>query len=107
MNIDEILKEIKNELVQLFADNFKSLSSESKKDLNEFLTGSEEKIKRWTVLLLEEKITKEEFEWLVKSQKDILILASLKEAGISKIKLSNFKNQVISTIIKTVLTSII
>lgn len=107
MNIDEILKEIKNELVQLFADNFKSLSSESKKDLNEFLSESEEKLKRWTVLLLEEKITKEEFEWLLKSQKDILILASLKEAGISKIKLSNFKNQVISTIIKTVFGVII
>ena len=83
------------------------LSHESKKDLNKFLSGSEEKLKRWVVLLLEEKITKEEFEWLVKSQKDILLLASLKEAGISKIKLSNIKNHVISTIIKTVLTSLI
>ncbi|PPZ90979.1 hypothetical protein C3729_09870 [Cloacibacterium normanense] len=107
MNIDEILKQIKNELTQLFADNFKNLSNESKKDLNKFLSESEEKLKRWSVLLLEGKITKEEFEWLVKSQKDILFLTSLKEAGISKIKLSNFKNQVISTIIKTVLTSII
>ena len=102
MNIDEILKQIKSELTQLFTDNFKNLSNESKKDLNKFLIESEEKLKRWSVLLLEEKITKEEFEWLVKSQKDTLLLTSLKEAGISKIKLSNFKNQVISTIIKTV-----
>jgi len=107
MNIDEILKQIKSELNQLFAENFKNLSNESKKDLNKFLSESEEKLKRWVVLLLEEKITKEEFEWLVKSQKDILLLASLNEAGISKIKLSNIKNHVISTIIKTVLTSLI
>lgn len=107
MNIDEILKQIKSELTQLFENNFKNLSNESKKDLNKFLSESEEKLKRWSVLLLEGKITKEEFEWLVKSQKDILLLTSLKEAGISKIKLSNFKNQVISTIIKTVLTSVI
>ena len=93
-----------------FIFNFTSVSTGlniSKKDLNKFLNESEEKLKRWSVLLLEGKITKEEFEWLVKSQKDILLLTSLKEAGISKIKLSNFKNQVISTIIKTVLTSII
>ena len=98
---------MKNQLSQLFSDNFKELTKESKKDLTDFLLSSEEKLKRWTILLIEEKITKEEFEWLVKSQKDLLVLTSLKEVGISKIKLSNFKNKIISVIINTVISSII
>lgn len=107
MNIEEILTEMRSELIRLFSDNFKDLSDESKKDLNLFLSTTEEKFKRWTLLLIEEKITKEEFEWLVKSQKDLLVLNSLYEAGVSKIKLSNFKNQIINTILKTVFASII
>lgn len=107
MNIDDILKEIKREVLALFSNNFKNLNGEYQKDLEYFLSLSEEKLKRWTVLLIEEKITKEEFEWLIKSQKELLILTSLNVAGISKIKLTNIKNQVINTIIKTILTSII
>lgn len=107
MNIEDILREIKAELSKLFSENFKTLTKESQKDLNNFLLTSEEKLKRWTLLLLEQMITNEEFEWLVKSQKDLLLLTSLKEAGVSKIKLSNFKNQIISTIINTVIGSVI
>lgn len=107
MNIDDTLKEIKSELLVLFSDNFKNLKSEYQKDLDYFLSLSEEKLKRWTILLIEEKITKEEFEWLIKSQKELLVLTSLSAAGLSKIKLTNIKNQAISLIIKTILTSII
>lgn len=107
MNIDDILKAIKNDLLALFSDNFKNLTDQSKKDLETFLSKTEEKFSRWALLLAEQKITNEEFEWLVKSQKDLLVLTSLQEAGISKIRLSNIKNQAINTIIKTILTSII
>jgi hypothetical protein len=107
MNIENILKEIKKELLILFSDHFKNLTDQSKKDLENFLSKTEEKLSRWTLLLAEQKITNEEFEWLVKSQKDLLVLTSLQEGGISKIRLSNIKNQAINTIIKTILTSII
>ncbi len=107
MNIDDVFKEIKKELLILFSDNFKNLIDECQKDLECFLSLSEEKLKRWITLLIEGKITKDEFEWLVKSQKELLILTSLNETGIAKTKLTNIKNQVINTVIKTILTSII
>ena len=47
-------------------------------------------------------ITREEYELLLKSQKDLVIMKTLHKAGISSISLGHFKNSVIQMIVDKV-----
>ena len=107
MEIEKIIKELKAELEKLFTEKFSDFPKEVKTDLEEFIEKSEEKIKRWTLLLRDNAITPEEFAWLIKSQKDLLELRALYSVGISKIKLGHFKNKVLDTILETILRIIL
>jgi len=102
MDFDKILQELKKSLVSLFNDKFSEFSKESKEDIDRFLNASKEKLERWTSLLAQGKLTVEDFEWLVKSQKDLFKMKTLQAAGISKISLGHFKNKVVKTIIDTI-----
>lgn len=102
MDFEIVLQELKKSLTTLFTSKFKDFPKETKKDIELFLEESKDKLERWTILLQEEKLTLEDFEWLIKSQKDLFHLKALQTAGISKISLGHFKNKIITTIIDTI-----
>ncbi|GFD95087.1 hypothetical protein KUL156_46990 [Alteromonas sp. KUL156] len=106
MDFEKILQELKKSLISLFNDKFSEFSQESKKDIELFLNDSKDKLERWTSLLAQGKLTVEDFEWLVKSQKDLFQMKALQAAGISKISLGHFKNKVLNTIVSTIKTLI-
>ena len=95
------MKELKNNLLTALGEKYAAYSKETEKDIDAFLAASKEKLKRWTTLLAEEKINEEEFEWLVQSQKDLLVLKALYQAGVSKIALGHLKNKIIKILINT------
>ena len=102
MDFEKLLKELKAALVDLFGEKWGDLKSEAKKDIEQFLADSEVKRKRWTELLANGDITLEDYEWLIKSQKDLMLMQALHSAGVNKISLGHFKNKVIKTIIDVV-----
>jgi hypothetical protein len=102
MDFKEILKELKNSLVVLFTDKYGEFKAESKKDVEAFLEDSKDKLKRWSELLKSGDIDLDDFEWLVKSQKDLLTMKALNKAGVSKISLGHFKNKVVKTVVDVV-----
>lgn len=102
MDFEKILQELKKSLVSLFSEKFGEFSQESKKDIELFLNESKDKLERWTSLLTQGKLTLEDFEWLVESQKDLFKMKTLQAVGISKISLGHFKNKVVKTIVDTI-----
>lgn len=107
MNIDDVLKEIKAQLTELFGEKWKDLKTESKKDIDQFLEDSKDKLKRWTELLVKGDIDLDDYEWLLKSQKDLMLMQALHSAGVNKISLGHFKNKVVKTIISVVKTLVL
>lgn len=101
MDVNNILKEIKGNLLTLVGGKFEDLKSEIKKDVEDFLKASKVKLERWTLLLAAEHISPEEYKWLVESQKDLVVLKGLYAAGVSKIKLGHLKNRILSNVINT------
>jgi hypothetical protein len=97
MDIDQIIKELKTQLLNVLGKKYNEFKPEIQKDINTFLKKSQEKLERWTILLADKAITPEEFEWLLKSQKDLTVLQALQTAGVSKIRLNNIKNSIIKT----------
>ena len=107
MDFDSVLKDLKTNLLDALGSKYEEYSSETKKDIDAFLQQSKDKLKRWTTMLAEEKLNEEEFEWLVKSQKDLLVLQALYQAGISKIALGHLKNKIINIVISTVTSAVV
>lgn len=106
MDIDKLLKELKQELVKLLGDKHKEFKPEIQKDINDFLEKSREKLERWSILLATATLTEEEFSWLLKSQQDLITLKALQGAGLSKIRINNIKNTILQTVFKTVIMSL-
>ncbi|WP_298427159.1 hypothetical protein [uncultured Kordia sp.] len=107
MDVKDILKEIKGNLLTLVGGKFEDLKSETKQDVQDFLNASKEKLERWTLFLANGSITAEEYKWLVESQKDLVVLKGLYAAGVSKIKLGHLKNTILDTVIKTALGAVL
>ena len=103
MDVKDILKEIKGNLLTLVGGKFEDLKSETKKDVQDFLNASKEKLERWTLFLANGSITPDEYKWLVESQKDLVVLKGLYAAGVSKIKLGHLKNTILDTVVNTAL----
>jgi hypothetical protein len=57
-------------------------------------------------LLIEGKLTTEEFEWLVNSQKDLIQMAALKQAGLAAIRIDQFKASLLNMVVDTVFSFI-
>lgn len=107
MDFEELLKQLKAELLKVLGDKFEDYKSESKKDVEAFLKASKQKLERWTKLLASKDLTVKDYEWLLKSQKDILVLNALYQVGVSKIKLGHLKNKIIKTIVDTVVAVVL
>jgi hypothetical protein len=99
MDFEKILKQLKESLMEVLGDQYAGFKKETKKDLEDFISGSRDKLERWTNLLADGEISLDEYEWLIKSQEDLLALKGLEKVGISRISLGHFKNKVVKTIV--------
>lgn len=99
MDFDKTLKELKHSLLQVFGNTYAEYRDETQKDIDTFINNSREKLEKWTKLLSKKDISLEEFEWLVKSQKDLMSLSELEKLGVSKIRLGQLKNKMSKVIV--------
>lgn len=106
MDIDELLKLLKTELLKVLGDSYSEYKGEYKKDVEAFLEVSKAKLERWTNLLASKDLTLDDYQWLLESQKDLMVMNALYQAGVSKQRLGHLKNKVIKTIINTVVSVI-
>lgn len=104
MDFKNLFKEIKGDILSLVKDRFGKEGDQIKDDIAAFLENSKEQLQRWATLLEQGAITPAEFELLLNSQKDILIIESLHKAGISKIKIGMFKSAAVKLIVSKVIT---
>jgi len=103
MDFDILFKELKEEIVDLAQDKFDEQSTTIIHDMEAYLADSKEKLQKWATLFKEEKIDKEELMWLLKSQKDLLLLKSLQNIGISSIRIGHFKNKIVDTVLSKII----
>lgn len=103
MDFDIVFKELKEEITALAKDKFDEQSIAIAQDMQEYLAHSKEKLQKWATLFKENKIDKDELIWLLKSQKDLLILKSLQNIGISSISIGHFKNKIVDTVLSKII----
>lgn len=101
---DKIWDTLKNSVLDLAKSEVKDFTDDAIKDGEAFLAASKERLMRWTQLLIDKKITQDDFEFLVKGLKDLAQMDLLLQAGLTAIKVDKLKNGIIDIIIKTAIS---
>ena len=99
MDFEKLLKELKDEIVADAKNKFGEEGKVIVDDMKAYLESSKEKLKKWSKLFVQGAIDKDELEWLLKSQKDLLVMTALVKTGVTKIQAGHFKNRVITIVL--------
>lgn len=97
---DDLLSEIKDGIEDLAKKSAKDFIDGVRKDGSAFLTEIEEDLERWVKLLADKKITEDEFELLVKSNRDLLKMKALTKAGMAKKRVQDIANGILDIVTK-------
>ncbi len=97
----DFLNNLEDGLRELAKENVKDFVDAAQKDGKAFIEKAKDDLLRWTKLLAAGELTKEDFEFLVASKKDLTEMEALKEAGLMLVRIEKFQNALISLIIDT------
>ena len=100
-DFDKYFDKLVKNLEGLVKNNWKDFLDAAEADGKAFLIETKEDLKRWTRLLSNGDLTREEFEFLVGSKEDLLKLKALKKLGLTKVRIQMFQTAVIGLIIDT------
>jgi len=90
----------------LVRDEVEEHIDEAKADIRDFLDSSKDKLERWFQALTDGTLAKDEFEFLVKSQRDLAKMRALTEIGLAKVRIQRIVNGVIDLIVDTAFDAI-
>lgn len=97
-----LFDDLKGQVITLAKISLAKYEKEAKKGALLFLNEIKSKLSRWTLLLAAGQLTTEDFEWLVNSQKQLLEMKALSQAGLAAIRVDQFKNSVLNMVVDTI-----
>lgn len=102
INFQQISDKLKDEVTKLALSSFNQYKNEAKADALKLLEELKVNLATWTLQLAEGKLSRDDFEFLVLGQKELVEMNALKQAGLTLIKTDEFKNSLLKLITKTI-----
>lgn len=99
---DQLKKEVSNVAVT----SVEQFKTEAETDAQNLLKYLKQNLQTWTIQLATGELKKDDFEFLVMGQKELIQMNILKQKGMALIDLDKLKIKLINQIIKTALTVI-
>lgn len=106
INFSEIFVQLKQGVIGLAKITVSQYLNDAKKDGNDLLLEMKDDLERWTQMLITSELSTKDFEWLVNSEKDSIKMSALMQAGLSAIRVDQFKNSILNLIVNTVFSMI-
>lgn len=101
-DFNDLYEQLKQGVIDLAETTLKKYVNKAKSDGKQMLEDMKDKLQRWTELLIEQRLTTEDFEWLINSQKDLIQMTALKQAGLAAIRIDQFVASLLNMIVDTV-----
>ena len=96
---NDFLAIVNDDLMEFAKENINEYKDELLKDGSAFVTKTKEDLERWTAALATGALSEADFEFLLKGKKDLAEMESLRQLGLSKIKISKITNGVIDVVV--------
>jgi hypothetical protein len=106
-DFNKIFNDIKNQVGAEAQTDLKEFSDQGKQDAEAFLDQSRSRLEKWMQLLADKQIDQDEFTWLVESQKASAQMEALRKANAGTMKIEQFRDSVLQTIVQTAVPAII
>jgi hypothetical protein len=103
----KLFKEMEQQIMSLAESTVSNFRKQAITDAKQILADLKPDLIRWTNLLEEKKIKINEFEWLVNSDKELIKMKSLENAGLAATRASAFGLGVINIVIDTTLRKVV
>ncbi|WP_263784264.1 hypothetical protein [Salinibacter grassmerensis] len=100
-DIDAFLDALRDEITDLAGTHLQEMQEAALKDGEAFLNQTQDNLKRWGRLLEQGELSQDEFESLVRGQKDLAEMEALKQAGLAAVRAEQFRDALIDRIIGT------
>ena len=101
-----LFDQLKKEVSSLAGSSVQQFKKEAEADGQNFLESLKQNLQNWTLELATGEISKEDFEFLVMGQKELIEMNILKQKGMALIDLDKLKISLINQLIKTTLSVI-
>jgi hypothetical protein len=102
IDFKKVFETLKVDVVGLATSTVKSYRDEAKTDATKLLDGMKDNLNNWTLQLAEGTLSKNDFEFLVLAQKEVIEMHALKQAGLALIKADELKGKLLNQVINTV-----
>jgi hypothetical protein len=106
-DFNKVFNDIKNQVGAEAETDLKEFSDQGKQDAEAFLDESRSRLEKWMQLLADKQIDEDEFGWLVESQKASAQMEALRKANAGTMKIEQFRDSVLQTIVKTAVPAVI
>ena len=106
MNFDNVFETIKDGVAELAKNAISAFANDAKTDLLEFLKDARKDLERWSKLLAQGQLTRDEFEFLVGAKATNAKMLTLSAKGIAKTKIKHLRDSLKDLIINTVVSAI-
>ena len=101
LDFDAFFKELKAGMAEIAKKEATDFVSEATSDGDVFLNAVKADLKKWAKQYAEGKLSKENFEFLVKGKKDLAKMEALTQAGLAAIRVDRIRMAMIDLIITT------
>jgi hypothetical protein len=96
------LDSLKDELGTLASEIGTDIRDELIKDGLQFVHKTRDDLQSWSEQLLTGELSKDDFEWLIKSKKDLAEMHALQQKGLAQARIDRFKTALVQTVIGSV-----
>lgn len=100
-----ITKDVERQVLDLAKEILGKYLNEVSHDVKGFLEDSRISLERWSMMLAQGEINKDEFQFLVKGQLDVAELHALKQAGLAKVQLDLLVKGVVNILTEVVMST--
>ncbi len=100
-NFNDFWKELQKATGDFVEANWKDVKDAAIGDGRGFVDKAKQDLQRWTTLLAEGRLTKQDFDFLVKAKKDLVAMEALKQAGLTEVRIGRFTNGLIDVVTTT------
>ncbi len=102
LDLNAIISEVTSKIVDLAKQEAEGYIEQASHDAIDFVKLVFDNMNRWAKLVISEELTVNEFKFLLKGQKELLVMHSLSLAGLAAVRLQRLRDGIINILVSTV-----